>query len=188
MDDPPYAKAVVVGSMGVGKTALSNCIVSNFFDPSYQATIGVGYSVYPSTLSGHSVSLHLWDTAGMEKYTSLGPIYYRGAHAAIFVFDVTDPQSALDLDGWCQAVADANDKPFYGVVAANKIDLVQMADVDGIERWARGRRFGFVRTSAKTGQNVKELFDMAVQGAFLIKDSQVFLRTIQPETEKRGCC
>lgn len=33
------------------------------------------------------------DTAGQERYHSLAPMYYRGAAAAIVVFDITHPGS-----------------------------------------------------------------------------------------------
>jgi small GTP-binding protein len=174
--------------MGVGKTALSNTIISNFFDPQYQATVGVGYGIYRSYLSGHPVELALWDTAGMERYTSLGPLYYRGAHAALFVYDVADLQTALDIESWHRSVAGAVGGPFYGIVVANKIDLVQAADVREMEEWAKGHKFGFVQTSAKTGQNVVHLFEMAVQGAFLLKDSELFERARPRDESQRTCC
>ena len=36
-----------------------------------------------------SVKFEIWDTAGQERYHSLAPMYYRGAAAAIIVFDIT---------------------------------------------------------------------------------------------------
>ena len=37
--------------------------------------------------------LQLWDTAGQEKFRSLIPAYLRDAHCAVFVYDVTNPES-----------------------------------------------------------------------------------------------
>eukprot|EP01048_Picozoa_sp_COSAG05_P012532 COSAG05_NODE_1261_length_5339_cov_5.286641_2_plen_52_part_00 len=31
----------------------------------------------------------IWDTAGQERFASLAPMYYRGAAAAIVVYDIT---------------------------------------------------------------------------------------------------
>ena len=36
----------------------------------------------------------IWDTAGQERYHSLAPMYYRGAAAAIVVYDITSEVSA----------------------------------------------------------------------------------------------
>lgn len=38
-----------------------------------------------------TVKFEIWDTAGQERYHSLAPMYYRGAQAAIVVYDITNP-------------------------------------------------------------------------------------------------
>lgn len=35
------------------------------------------------------VELDIWDTAGQEQYHCLAPVYYRGAQAAVVVYDIT---------------------------------------------------------------------------------------------------
>jgi len=186
----PQAKAVLIGSMAVGKTALSNRIIERFFECNYEATVAVGYAVYKSTLTGHPVELQLWDTAGMERYTSLGSIYYQGADAAIFVYDLTRSQTALELDTWHEGFLDAVSTPFYGVVVANKADLAPHEATAQMEEWAANHKFGFIKTSAKTGENVDDLFEMAVQGAFLVKNHRVFEREppAQEPPGQNSCC
>ena len=44
--------------------------------------------------------LQLWDTAGQERYRSLAPMYYRGAAAAIVVYDITNPDSFAGAKSW----------------------------------------------------------------------------------------
>ena len=44
------------------------------------------------------VRVNVWDTAGQERFHSLLPSYCRGAHGALFVFDLTDLRSFLRLD------------------------------------------------------------------------------------------
>lgn len=41
-----------------------------------------------------TVKFEIWDTAGQERYHSLAPMYYRGAAAAVVVFDITNQVSA----------------------------------------------------------------------------------------------
>lgn len=36
-----------------------------------------------------TLKFEIWDTAGQERYNSLAPMYYRGAHAAVIVYDIT---------------------------------------------------------------------------------------------------
>ena len=40
-------------------------------------------------LDDTTVKFEIWDTAGQERYHSLAPMYYRGAQAAIVVYDIT---------------------------------------------------------------------------------------------------
>lgn len=42
------------------------------------------------------MKFEIWDTAGQERYHSLAPMYYRGAQAAIVVYDITNTVST----GW----------------------------------------------------------------------------------------
>lgn len=39
-------------------------------------------------LDDTTVKFEIWDTAGQERYHSLAPMYYRGAQAAIVVYDI----------------------------------------------------------------------------------------------------
>ena len=40
------------------------------------------------------------DTAGQERYLSLAPLYYRGAHAAAIVYDITSAESFAKAKYW----------------------------------------------------------------------------------------
>lgn len=48
-------------------------------------------------LDDTTVKFEIWDTAGQERYHSLAPMYYRGAQAAIVVYDITNTVSYADV-------------------------------------------------------------------------------------------
>ena len=48
--------------------------------------------------------MKIWDTAGQERYRSLAPMYYRGAAAAIVVYDITNKWSFEGMDRWVREV------------------------------------------------------------------------------------
>lgn len=48
-------------------------------------------------LDDTTVKFEIWDTAGQERYHSLAPMYYRGAQAAIVVYDITNEVSPNTL-------------------------------------------------------------------------------------------
>ena len=70
------------------------------------------------------MKFEIWDTAGQERYHSLAPMYYRGAQAAIVVFDITKPGPV----GWADRRGDAMgvmlDDVIAGVFAAIGVGLL----------------------------------------------------------------
>jgi GTPase SAR1 family protein len=44
------------------------------------------------------------DTAGSERYKSITPMYYRGSHAVIVVYDVTDYESYSRAKKWIKEI------------------------------------------------------------------------------------
>ena len=107
-------KLVLLGESSVGKSSLVLRFVKNSFSEHQESTIGGRHFVYllchslvaaflTQTLQvdGDTMKFEIWDTAGQERYNSLAPMYYRGAHAALVVYDVTKkvrhcPNSVLD--------------------------------------------------------------------------------------------
>lgn len=70
------------------------------------------YLTQTITLEDTTIKFEIWDTAGQvlpvskrlltrqERYHSLAPMYYRGAHAAIIVYDVTNQDSFTRAKNW----------------------------------------------------------------------------------------
>merc|ERR1712224_1044095 len=60
---------------------------------------------------------------GQEKYHSLAPMYYRGAAAAILVYDMTKRSSFEKLQKWVDELKERGPEGIVLCVAANKCDL-----------------------------------------------------------------
>ncbi|MBA0547632.1 hypothetical protein Golob_018780, partial [Gossypium lobatum] len=58
-----------------------------------ESTIGAAFFTQVLSLNEATIKFDIWDTAGQERYHSLAPMYYRGAAAAIVVYDVTSSHS-----------------------------------------------------------------------------------------------
>lgn len=54
-----------------------------------ESTIGAAFFSQILSLNEATVKFDIWDTAGQERYHSLAPMYYRGAAAAVVVYDIT---------------------------------------------------------------------------------------------------
>lgn len=61
-------------------------------------------------LDDATVKFEIWDTAGQERYRSLAPMYYRGAAAAIVVYDITNPDSFAGAKSWVKELQRRGDQ------------------------------------------------------------------------------
>ncbi|KAH7330559.1 P-loop containing nucleoside triphosphate hydrolase protein [Rhizoctonia solani] len=130
---PRTIKLVIIGDSGVGKTCFRNHYITGRFSTAYRATIGADFIA--KRLSHHSKSeqgviLQIWDTAGQERFSALSSAFFRGADAAIFIFDATRPDSVLELRRWWNEfitkcpVLEGSEDDFCAVFVGNKMDLL----------------------------------------------------------------
>eukprot|EP00958_Prasinococcus_capsulatus_P020009 scaffold2551_cov376-Prasinococcus_capsulatus_cf.AAC.2 len=83
--------------MGAGKSSLVLRFVKGQFFDYQESTIGAAFLTQTVAVNDHTVKFEIWDTAGQERYHSLAPMYYRGAAAAIIVYDVTNVSGSATL-------------------------------------------------------------------------------------------
>jgi len=156
-------KVVILGHTGVGKTSMVNQYVRGQFSGNTTATIGAAFMKKEVHINNYTITLQIWDTAGQERFRSMAPLYYRGAHAAILVFDVTVPETLDKVSGWVEELqGHANDDSVI-VLAANKCDLRTNPEtcVSPEKAAAYAKTIGATvfETSAKTGRGIEDLFD-----------------------------
>ncbi|KAG5559356.1 hypothetical protein RHGRI_009035 [Rhododendron griersonianum] len=154
------AKLVLLGDMGAGKTSLVLRFVKGQFYEYQESTIGAAFFTQALSLNDATIKFDIWDTAGQERYYSLAPMYYRGAAAAVVVYDITSMDSFERAKKWVQELQRQGHPSLVTVLVANKADLEtkrQVANEVG-EQYARESGLLFFETSAKTAQNVNEFF------------------------------
>ena len=183
-------KIVVVGASGVGKSAIVQRLVEGTFREEGQSTVGVEFKSFScQTQDGQNVKLQIWDTAGMERYKSLGSIYYRDASAAIFVYDQTSLQSSDALQTWYSCFKATVKNDCYIAVAANKEDLPnKVVPNDKIKSWCQENGFEFFITSAKTGQGVTEMFNALAKGVMQIFNPKEIIENVPEEANNSSSC
>lgn len=90
-----------MGESSVGKTSILEQFSNGKFTSLYKPTIGTDFTSKDVTVGEQSVKLNLWDTAGQEQWCAqMGAAYYRGADAAIFVYDLTQPATLQAVKKW----------------------------------------------------------------------------------------
>lgn len=112
------------------------------------------------------MGLTIWDTAGQERYHALQATYYRYSKGALIVYDVTDKDSFEKVKKWQSELS----KYLPGapiMIAGNKSDMPNRAvDENMVNEFAKSVGGEHVLTSAKSGQNVKLVFETLARSKF----------------------
>merc|ERR1712216_671622 len=160
MPNPLQYKLVLLGDSAVGKSSLVLRFVRGQFFEYQESTIGAAFLTQNVSLNDYTVKFEIWDTAGQERYHSLAPMYYRGAAAAVVVYDITNADSFQRAKSWVKELQRQGSPNIVIALAGIKYDLAQKRKVDTSEasEYAKDNGLFFMETSAKTALNVEELF------------------------------
>jgi len=153
-------KLVLLGESAVGKSSLVLRFVKGQFHEYQESTIGAAFLTQTVCLDDTTVKFEIWDTAGQERYHSLAPMYYRGAQAAIVVYDITNQDTFSRAKSWVKELQRQASPNIVIALAVNKADLGGKRTVEQEEAQAYADENGllFMETSAKTAMNVNDIF------------------------------
>ena len=168
MDCDALFKIVVIGDSAVGKTNLITRYTRDYFSASSKTTIGVEFASKTMDCDGVIVKGQIWDTAGQDRFRAIATAYYRGAHGALIVYDITNEQSFETLEGWFKEIEAITDTDCLNVLIGNKCDLALARTVST----QRGKEFAerhnirFLETSAANSTNVDVAFTELLQEVY----------------------
>ena len=160
MDEMYKFKVTLFGPGGVGKTSLLIRYIKDYFNPDLKQTIGSNFLIKDVDIENINVRLLLWDIGGQEQFLPLRQIYFKGSDAAFGVFDITNPQSLLKLPGWVSSIKKTVKKSIPMVMVGNKLDLERQVERSEAEDLASRINCIYLETSAKTGENVENAFEI----------------------------
>jgi len=154
------AKLVLLGDVGTGKSSLVLRFVKGQFVEFQESTIGAAFFSQTLAVNDETVKFEIWDTAGQERYHSLAPMYYRGAAAAIIVYDMTNEVSFDRAKKWVKELQSQGNSNMVVALAGNKADLLDARKVakEEAEVYAKENGLLFMETSAKSASNVNDIF------------------------------
>lgn len=188
-------KLVLLGESAVGKSSLVLRFVKGQFFEFQESTIGAAFLTQAVVVDDCTVKYEIWDTAGQERYHSLAPMYYRGAAAAVVVYDITNKQSFERAKTWIKELQRQGASKIVIALAGNKIDVQEGQEVprEEAQAYAEENDIFFLETSAKTDHNVSELFVEIARR--LPKDAQssadansVYLEESKSKPPGQNCC
>lgn len=176
-------KLIVIGNSCVGKSNLTLRFTKDDFEIENETTIGVEFAMRTVCLDSKVYKLHIWDTAGQDTFKVITRSYYRNSIGAVIVYDVTNRDSFDAVKGWIDELLERS-QPYIGkqsiVIVGNKSDRADDRQVLESEGESLAAEFGFkfFEASAKTGENVKNIF------CYIVADINQKIKTGELEFKK----
>ena len=165
----PLYKICLLGDGGVGKTALRERFLGKGFQSGYILTIGADFAVQNLPIGGVEYKFQIWELAGQQRFSAVRALYYKGSHGAILIFDQTRVDSLYNLEKWKKELFTNVGREIPYLVLGNKSDLPEAIDEGEIENFIQKSQsevqdipfeLKFLKTSAKSGLNVTEAFEL----------------------------
>ena len=106
------------------------------------------------------LKLHIWDTAGQEKFRSLALNFYKGVDGIVLVFDLIDEDSFNNIPHWIRQIKVYASENTSMVLLGNKCDLLERkVNKAKIDEFCSEYNLKYFETSAKLNFNVNEAFE-----------------------------
>ena len=142
----------------------------------------------------YDVNIGIWDTAGSEKYKSIAPMYFRDADVGIIVIDATRPESDENAHYWINELLEKGKKDVSILIDMNKVDMASTSMDDIVARAETfTEKYGgkYVLTSAKNGDGIDTLFDLAyadIKQKLDEREQEQKMQNTPQETKSSSCC
>jgi len=169
----------MLGDTNAGKTSLVLRFAEGYYRQAPRAaTVGAFFITKRiQTSGGITCKVQIWDTAGQEQFRCMAPMYYKNAAAAIVCYEVTSRRSFDVMKEWLEELH--RNVPAGSIVlfiAANKSDLIPSSDKSSLVSPKEGEDLAaemgaiYMDTSAKTNDNVEELFRRVSERVLQIRE------------------
>ncbi|MHA1242432.1 MAG: Rab family GTPase [Promethearchaeota archaeon] len=157
-------KVIVLGDVGVGKTALEEYmgnIRSNPLDKTQRSTIGVHFNTLTFFIKDMKIRLFIWVISAAKKFRFFLPRWVLNSYGAILLYDITNASSLNRLSEWIPVLTgQCGSIPI--VLVGNKQDLAikrMVSKSQGMEFQKKHQLSSFIEISTKTGVGVAKMFE-----------------------------
>ncbi|KAH0790435.1 Ras family protein [Histomonas meleagridis] len=155
-EETPKFKVVFVGDTTVGKTSIIQKYLN--IDKTITSTLGATSTRIDATFNDFEMIMNVWDTAGQDNFRNLVPVYAKGSHAVVIVFDLANKTTYEHVNDWYNYLIQ-HVQGFKCIVVANKSDLTPSIDINDAYAWASDHNAELIKASAVDGTNIEEIFE-----------------------------
>ena len=163
-------KLLTLGDTEVGKTSIVLRYSDDKFHQNKISTIGVDFKVKMITKGNEKIKISIYDTAGQERFKNIVKHYYKGANGILLIYDISNRNTFEKLQFWLDDLkVNADIDNLFIYLVGNKNDKVEEREVSFEEgnKFAKEKNLPFIEVSAKTGENINQLFDDMIKGTIL---------------------
>uniref|UniRef100_A0A671P9N3 Ras-related protein Rab-35-like n=1 Tax=Sinocyclocheilus anshuiensis TaxID=1608454 RepID=A0A671P9N3_9TELE len=157
---------------------------------SYITTIGVDFKIRTVEIDGERVKLQIWDTAGQERFRTITSTYYRNTHGVIIVYDVTNPESFVNVKRWLNEISQNCDNLHCDMKrdVLNDDPSKKLMDTQDALRFGESVGVRLFETSAKENINVEEVrcFYFLQNGIVVTEMPSIYRGNQDLETKQLG--
>ena len=191
------------GGGGVGKTCLTLRFVKNEFTEGYIPTIDDKFELEYS-IEGQPKRIEIIDTSGQDDFSEMRYRYYGTCDGIILVLSLVEPRTVPQIREYFNDIISVkNPDQIAFAIACNKLDLVtEITKEIKTQKYEEDFHCKSYKTSAKTGEGVKEIFDAVIAAAWAKRyapqeetpNPETQPEAPKEETEKteeqdqQGCC
>lgn len=149
--DTQTFKVIMIGDSHVGKSSLLLRYAHNTFSTSFISTIGVDFKIKKLEIDGRPTNIQIWDTSGQERFRSITTSYFKGAHAMIVMFDLTNMETFNRVERWISDAKRQGDSNIVMYLVGGKLDLVKERQVAQEKATQLAKRHGmpYIELSSK---------------------------------------
>lgn len=183
---PLRVRIVIAGAEGAGKSCIIKRYCEKRFVAKYLPTIGIDYGATRIFVDKREVSVHIFDTSGLELFKEVRNEFYREAHGLLLVTDVTRRDTFDCLGDWVKEIKIELSREgrmlenTVCILAANKCDApADRREVDELEArlWAELHGFSYFDTSASSGVGITDMFQAFFSQLVRLADSGLGTKT-----------
>tara|TARA_B100001027_G_scaffold212584_1_gene182116 strand:- start:80 stop:685 length:606 start_codon:yes stop_codon:yes gene_type:complete len=158
----PVAKTIkvcILGDIAVGKSSIIKRITKGKFEPYEVPTIGASYASKDYIINNEKIRFSIWDTAGMERYRSLIPMYVRDTQIIFLVIDGCNSSSFDSLSDWVKFINYENSEG-KKILLINKSDKELLLSEDEIKNISLNYKFDkIIKCSALTNEGLNDILE-----------------------------
>ena len=199
-------KAILLGEVGVGKTAIIKRFSQDEFRENIESTDSASFIEKKLDINNQKVILELWDTVGQEEYRSLTKLFIKNSKIILLVYDVTSLKTFESLNYWYDYISKETEQKIILGVAGNKLDLIyedeNMEEVpaETAKQFAKKINASFSLISAReSAVEIKNLFNELISNYLeieyidkelnaTIKLNRYSFSTKEGDENKSECC